>query len=827
MFVLRHGRLLWLLALLLGVPATWRTVSLYAHLKSDLEELLPRDAPSVGALDEMRRRNSGLQYLGVMVDTGTAAQLGAGEKLIDDLAARIRAYPPELVRDVRVGTAEERKFLEKNAPLYVDLADLKEIRRRVEARRDYEVARATGIALDDDEPPPSIDMSDLEKKYEERAGGRGKGRDRLSSADDHLTMLAVELGGFSSGAKEGRRLLERVKADVVALGGTDHYAPGMRIGYASDVAISVEEMDALESDLSVSSVLVVLAVMGAIVTYYRWWKSIPALIPPLLLAAVYAFALASLPPFRVVALNSNTAFLGSIIIGNGINFGLILLARYREERRRGAEVEEALVHGVWGARAGTLAAALAASAAYGSLAITEFRGFRQFGYIGGLGMLTSWVTAFVLIPPLVAWLDRAPARVAPPLAHSIGLMRHVVRLVERAPAVVVVVAALATAGAAWEASRFDSSRLEYDFSKLRRYDTWTKGEGYWGRRMDRLLGHYLTPTILMFDTQDDASAAEKRVRASFEGGPLRTYIASVSSADDVLPRDQEAKLAEVAAIRKALTPRIRKAIPEDKRARIDEVLGGRDLHPLTIDDLPSSFLTGLRERDGVVGRQVLVYPKPSSGLWRAEPLAELVGTLRALATEPGRPAGRVAGSIPLTSDITESIRRDAPIASLASLLGVVAVVVLALRRARAAAYVVGSLLVGVLWLGAGSMAFGLKLNFANFIAFPITFGIGVDYAVNVMARYLQDGERDIRGAVLSTGGAVGLCSLTTVIGYSSLLLAKTRALYYFGLIAVLGEVSCLTTAVVTLPALLLLVARRWPSASAASSEVGRSTPDGV
>ena len=45
--------------------------------------------------------------------------------------------------------------------------------------------------------------------------------------------------------------------------------------------------------------------------------------------------------------------------------------------------------------------------------------------------------------------------------------------------------------------------------------------------------------------------------------------------------------------------------------------------------------------------------------------------------------------------------------------------------------------------------------------------------------------------------------LTTLIGYSSLLLAENRALYLFGPLAVLGEVACLTTAIVVLPAVLL------------------------
>jgi predicted RND superfamily exporter protein len=137
----------------------------------------------------------------------------------------------------------------------------------------------------------------------------------------------------------------------------------------------------------------------------------------------------------------------------------------------------------------------------------------------------------------------------------------------------------------------------------------------------------------------------------------------------------------------------------------------------------------------------------------------------------------------------------------------VLVVLVLLRGHPVSGYVIGSLLTGVLWLVGAIVFFGIKINFANFIAFPITFGIGVDYSVNVMSRYLQDGSRDVTGAVRSTGGAVALCSLTTIIGYSSLLIAKNRALYLFGFVAVLGEVACLTAAVVALPALLTFMRR--------------------
>lgn len=801
-WTLRHGWLLWLVALILAVPATIKTVSLYAHLRSELEELLPREAPSVKALDELRTRMPGMQYLGVVVDTATPENLAAGERFLDDLAARIRAYPPEMVRDVRTGTQVERAFVEGHAPLYVDVADLQEVLRRIEVRRDYEVEKEEGTLLDESAPPPALDVSDIEKKYDARLAGEKRTSSRFSDAASHLTLLFVEAGEFTTGADKARALLDRVKGDAAALGGPGAYAAGMRLGFSSDVAISVEELDALEADLSVSSIVVIALEIAVIVFYFRWWRSIVVLFPPLLLATVYAFGLSGLPPANVSELNSNTAFLGSIIVGNGINVGIVLLARYREARHTGMSVEDALAVGIWGSRLGTLAAALAAAAAYGSLILTEFRGFRQFGFIGGAGLVASWVTAFVLVPPLAKWIDRDDAAKLRAARMGRGLMGRLVAVVERWPGALVGVAAAATVVSIVAVARFDvATRLETDFSKLRRVDTWEVGDGYWGKRVDNLLGHYLTPTVLMTDRAEDARADEARIREAVDHGALHDMVASVRGVDDVLPADQAAKLEVVQRIRDALTPKIRSLVDPERRKKLDDLLGPEDLAAVAVADLPRSFTTGLRERDGSLGRTVLVYPRPSDALWKAQTMHEYVQVLR----DTG---ARVAGSIPLSDDIIGTIRRDAPLASLASFLGVVAIVLLVVRWRRESAMVIGSLVVGVLWLAGATMLLGVKINFCNFVAYPITFGIGVDYAVNVMMRYTMDGRRDVTGAVRSTGAAVGLCSLTTIIGYSSLLLAKNRALFLFGATAVLGEIACLTAAVVALPALLVALQRR-------------------
>ncbi len=804
-WTLRNGKWIWAVALLLAVPAAWRTGTLYLHIHTDLEELLPRESQSVRAIDELRARMPGLQYLGVVVDAGEPGTLPAAERFVDDLAARVRAYPKTVARSVRTGTGEERAFLDAHAPLYIDVGDLRTIRERVERRRDFDVMHATGSSFDDDDAvAPSLEFGDIEKKYAARAPDSGtREGDRYSNGKLHLTMLLIEVGGFETGTKNGKELLDRVKADVAALGGTAAYAPGMRHGYAGDVAISVEETQALMSDLSIASVLVLIAVVGVLVLYYRWWRSVIALVAPLMVATVYAFAIASLPPFNVTALNSNTAFLGSIIVGNGINFGIVLLARYVEERRRGVATREALVTSVWSVRAGTLAAALAAGVSYASLIITQFRGFRQFGIIGGLGMVLSWLVAFVLLPPLVAWLDR-DGSAGRPRREGTRLMALVARFVERFRVPIVVGGSVLTLGAALQIRGFSLDSLESDFSKLRRADTWVSGEGYWGRRMDEVLGAYLTPTVVLTDSPEQARAIAARLRNPGAGSFASKMIANVRTLDDVLPLEQPQKLVEMAAICEEMTPAMRASVAPDRKAQLDRLLGDCDLRPITLGDLPRTFTTALVERDGSAGRAVLVYPRPSKALWEGPSLIGFVEELRAIAASEGRTPARVAGSLPLSADILASIRHDGPLASGAAFLGVVVVVLVMTRGRSMAAYVVGSLVVGVVWLAGATIVLGVKINFANFIAFPITFGIGVDYAVNIVSRYTEDGRRDVAGALRGTGSAVALCSLTTIIGYASLLVAENRALFLFGLVAVLGEVACLLAAVTLLPSALLL-----------------------
>jgi predicted RND superfamily exporter protein len=160
-----------------------------------------------------------------------------------------------------------------------------------------------------------------------------------------------------------------------------------------------------------------------------------------------------------------------------------------------------------------------------------------------------------------------------------------------------------------------------------------------------------------------------------------------------------------------------------------------------------------------------------------------------------------ASAATVFAGMLETIIADGPKVTLWALIGVVTLVLVAFGL-RGAPPVLIALGIGVVWMGGIVGTIGLKLNFMNFVALPITLGIGTEYAANIWARMHSEGAARVRTVIAETGSAVALCSLTTIIGYSSLLLSRNRALRSFGLLADIGEVACLAAALVALPALV-------------------------
>jgi len=152
------------------------------------------------------------------------------------------------------------------------------------------------------------------------------------------------------------------------------------------------------------------------------------------------------------------------------------------------------------------------------------------------------------------------------------------------------------------------------------------------------------------------------------------------------------------------------------------------------------------------------------------------------------------------SDLISIIKEDAPVLTAASLVAVIVLVLIMLRSLKKSAVIIISLLWAVLVMMGAAAFLGIKVNFFNFIVLPLTFGIGVDYAVNMAMRIRQEWPDGVARAIRHTGPAVILCSTTTIIGYFVLTTANNQALATFGTAAVIGEVACIVAAVLLVPA---------------------------
>lgn len=783
-------------------------------LNSDWTALLPANKPSVRDLARAQGRVGGLATLTLMVESHDVDAMQRFARALVPRLERLRGDATK-VRSVDWNIAAYEDFVTEHRYLYANISDLTEIRDALQERIDYEHAQANPlfVNLDDGEPPP--EPREVIERIQERAR---EGRQKMARfpggfyVHPNRDLLAIFIrtdisGGDAAGAS---RLIGTVQQEIDALRPTS-FAHDMRIEYAGDLLVGREEHDAIQRELVIATSLTIVLVLLVIYLFFFRVRAIGllglAMIPPVIVT--FAFA-----KFAVDYLNTSTAFLGSIVVGNGVNQPIIWMARYFEERRRGNDVATAVRETHLNTFAGTLSASAAAALSYGSLMITDFRGFRDFGVIGGVGMLVCWVAMLLLLPALCVVAERMRPMTFKPTQQRAGFYGKLFsRLAFGSPRGVVAVAlVLAVASVAMTALAIARDPLEYDFRNLRSVRQTSSRASEGNARVGQIVGRGATGDAIYILVRHREDAP--RLRAELER--LREHehapFGRVSSIDDLLPTEQPAKIELLAEIRSLLLNARRFASEEDQR-NIDENMPPEHIEPLRDADLPESIARPFTEKDGTRGTILAVESKEGATTWDGRYLIAWAESLRAVRI-PNAETPILAGRAPVFADIIEVILVDGPKAVLASLLATLFVILLTFRKSRDRLLTFASLVFGVVWMTGLMAALGMKLNFLNFVAFPITFGIGVDYGVNVMRRWVierdsgRPPEEAIRSAIEETGGAVVLCSLTTIIGYLSLWTSANLALNSFGEAMGISEITCLSAAGIVVPAILILSIRR-------------------
>lgn len=816
----RAGWLLALFALLAGL-SLWPTVRLLGNLHTDLVDLLPLGHPAVEALRRVGPRQISSTNLVLILESPDSL---ANQRLAEALRPPLLALRGSLFTDIQFQPDNQvGEFLYRTRFLYAERSDLEAaevLLERLLARRsnpllvdlegDAEAELATLRARLRPRSLPAVvtvtsDSQTAPRYFEHHPPGRAthylgimlwRRSDGLATLGDQATLDSV------------RALVERAQPT--------QFHPAMKVEYSGAIAMALAEQQAVRDDLSFASGLCAALVLVSIYLFFRRFAVLIAVGAPAILGLLCTLAIADA---TLGSLNANSAFLISIILGNGINSPIVLLSRYGEERRAGQPFAIAMSTAVEATLRGTLSAMSAASLAYGSLMLTSLRGLSQFGFIGGIGMLVVWLLTFALVPPLVAWAERrAPScmtAAAPLWRRPFAALG---RWVAARPLFVALAIVLSLAALARPAGRYVAAPLDYSPSSLRTDNP--EVSRLWGIMYDLGMGnlgagHIARDGVILVDQPEQADAVAAALWAQDQALGERRVLEEVRTLHSLLPKEQEAKLALLARLRTTLD-RYRKYMEPDEWRELQDFRPPDALRAIDIPDLPQRLRDNFTEVDGTVGRFIGIDADPRR--FNEDDGRDLIRLDRSLRVSLFGKTWTAAATSTLFASMLELIIADAPRLVAFALLSV-GLLILLLFGVRGSAFVLLPLAIGLLWLLAALGLLGWRLNFLNFAALPISIGVGADYAANLWARLRHElGTLDkgddhrlpelLSRLVADTGSAVSLCSLTTIIGYCSLLLSKSRALQSFGRLANLGELTCLIAALVVLPCMSALWLRR-------------------
>jgi predicted RND superfamily exporter protein len=789
-FVSRNAGTILLTILLIFVVAV--TLVSKLELKTAFSELLPSDDPGVVALEKTQSRMGDLSLLLVGV---RSPDREANLRYAEHLTQKLRALPKDVVSLATYHIRDLKDFFDKNKWLYLAEDDLVSIRDRLRK----EISKRKN--------PLMIDLSDGEEESLETMRERLTKQDRFQGSfpggvftnkDGSYVWIAALPPGGIFGERGGEALFDEANR-LIRENDPHSFHPQMTAYVGGPVATGIASREAVERDILWVTITCMVIVAISIVIYFRRLRSLPLIATSGVIGTVMAFAVAKIA-FGYV--NSSTAFLGSIILGNGINYAIILMSRYEENRASGETTFVAMERAIAGVTRGTGVAAVCASACYASLMLTKFRGFYQFGLMAAFGVLFCWTLTFTVLPSIFFLMDRrvsAKKQDKPRAPLSLTILGQ---WVGRHPRSIAIVALMLTAFCSVGLLHFMDRPFEYDFRKLNAVLQSTEEAQQFNQNIDDLFERWPSPIIVL---ADDAREVESIRATIWRQDKSEHVIGSIITINDVLPGTAEAqtsKLNLLKQIRKMVHDPALELLDEKERKQLAQIDIPEDLRVLNPTDVPALARRPFTEVDGTLGRVVLVYPiYEGLSVWNGHDLLRISNVLQYLHLPEWNKTIDTSGSAVVFAAMIRSILHDGPMATGISLIIVMLFSFLIMRPRSASLAAIATLLVGVVWMVGFAGTAEVKITFLNFIALPITFGIGAEYGLNIAQRYRD--EHDMIRAVGSTGAAVALCSWTTIVGYGSLLAASSRALRGFGIMAILGEITCLVAALIALPAIIL------------------------
>jgi len=831
----QNRRPLLVVLLVLGTLIPTGFLALHLSLRSGFSELLPDDKRSVIEMRHISERLTSSSTLSVVAQSENVDAL---KHFVDALSPELRKLDPKLVTAVDDGTRDVQEFFRAHKHLYADLADIQKMHDDVVDRYDYEVQKKSGmgLGLDDEEKadaPPPLDAQAVEDKFKKKIAEAekkqpgtdgyyiGKSQGKTWAA----ILVRTPLGGMDPKAFELRAQIEQLVKKIHP----EQWDPAFSVGYTGNLITGAESHRAVTHDLTQVGAWGVGMILMVVFLFFLRFRVLFCMGMTILVGCMWAFAGAYL---SIGYLNLASGFLVSIIAGNGINFGIIYMARYIEARRARESIHDAVLTAHRETRTATLAAAAAAIVAYGSLAVTNFRGFKHFGVIGGMGMLLCWLATYLLLPALLVFTEKVS-----PMFHEKPTWRARARgyygypfvwLAKRAPRAIAIFGVLSGVVTIVIAARyFIADPMEYNMRVISNTggQVQTSASQLAGR-VDDVVGRAgQDGRAIVVDRVDQVEPLVTELLKRRDAAPANLKpFDKVVTIFDLLPKDQAKKVELLTEIRDRIERGHKRGfVSQADYEKLNSYIPAT-ITPINMADLPEGIARPFIDHEGKRGRIVYIVPTSGQSVYDAHYLQRWADAFR----ETHLPNGDViygSGDPVVFADVLQAIRQDAPKAIFLSFVGTLVVIFLAFRGRRSGLLALSVLVIGLSWLVTFLSLRGIKLNFLNFVALPISVGVGADYALNIMKRRELTDDAGLEKGLIETGGAVVLCSLTTTLGYVALMFSMNGATQSFGLAAAAGEITTVLAAVLFLPAILFWLMKRKPAARAAGVRAAEGSAD--
>ena len=534
----------------------------------------------------------------------------------------------------------------------------------------------------------------------------------------------------------------------------------------------------------------------------------------------------------VGSLNLLSIAFAVLFVGLGVDFGIQFSVRYRSERYKNDNLQEALEEGARRAAVPLSLAAMATAAGFLCFLPTDYKGISELGEIAGIGMLIAFFSSITVLPALLKLLN--PPGEKEPVGYA--FLAPLDRFLED-HRVVIVGGTLAVALAGLPLLYF----MRFDFNPMHLRNPQAESIAtYLDLRKDPNTGASAVDVL----TRSDADA--KTIAARLEKLP---EVLRVMSLDSFVPEDQGPKLKLIAQAAKALGPALnpdsidpapsdqenidslkssvdalrrtagdatgpgaiasrRLADALEKLASSDEATRNKaqavfvtpmnivfeqlknvlQAQPVSLNTLPPELVSAWKSKDGLMRIEALPKGDPNDN----DNLRRFASAV--LAAEPTAVGGPV--SILKSGDTVVAAFIHAGIYALV-VIGLL--LWITLRRLTDVALTLVPLLVAGAVTLEICVLIGLPLNFANIVALPLLLGIGVAFKIYYVTAW-RSGRTNLLQTSLTR--AIFFSALTTATAFGSLWLSSHPGTSSMGKLLALSLVTTLAAVLLFQPALM-------------------------